>query len=63
MLWFAAHLGLTVDSMMDLICILGTFISFSMLLYEKTRNFLSFGFLWMLYFSLYQVNICISKAN
>eukprot|EP00795_Rhopilema_esculentum_P008972 gene8972-16613_t len=54
LLWYAPALGLSVDTMMDLLCLTGTILAFFMLIWEKLRNFLSFAILWMFYYSLYQ---------
>eukprot|EP00794_Sanderia_malayensis_P009003 gene9003-9965_t len=55
LLWFAPLINLSVDSMMDLLCILGAAISFGILVSTRARNSFSFALLWFLYFSLYQV--------
>ena len=56
LLWFSGQLGLSPDLMMDLICLLGTFLAFFMALYPSYGNKVSFVILWIFYQSLYQVS-------
>ena len=55
LLWLSPDLGLDVESGMELICIIGAFLSLGVLFFPRMRNKLVFASLWMLYFSLYQV--------
>ncbi|XP_060632321.2 lipase maturation factor 2 [Anolis sagrei] len=55
LLWLAPHVGLDVEQGMELLCLLGTLLSFGALILEPLRDSLVFLALWALYFSLYQV--------
>ncbi|XP_033918832.1 lipase maturation factor 2 [Melopsittacus undulatus] len=55
LLWLGPKLGLDTELGMELLCLLGVLCSFGALLLEPLRDSLVFAFLWVLYFSLYQV--------
>nr|XP_022326169.1 lipase maturation factor 2-like [Crassostrea virginica] len=48
-------LGLSTETGMDLICLLGILISFCCVVFSTARDMVSFTLLWMMYLSLYQV--------
>lgn len=48
-------LGLSTETGMDLLCILGILISFCCVVFYTARDMVSFTLLWMMYLSLYQV--------
>lgn len=49
-------LGLSTETGMDLLCILGILISFCCVVFYTARDMVSFTLLWMMYLSLYQVH-------
>ncbi|XP_007439833.2 lipase maturation factor 2, partial [Python bivittatus] len=55
LLWLGPHLGLDTEQGLELLCLLGTLLSFGALVLEPLRDSLVFLALWALYLSLYQV--------
>uniref|UniRef100_A0A224X8N7 Lipase maturation factor n=1 Tax=Panstrongylus lignarius TaxID=156445 RepID=A0A224X8N7_9HEMI len=55
LLWFASYLGLDTEHMMDVLALLGMFLSFSGFVSQKCCTKPIFAALWSLYYSLYQV--------
>lgn len=51
------HLGLDIETGMELLCLVGIMISLLALSMESWRDTVSFFMLWFLYYSLYQVII------
>lgn len=55
LLWLCPRLGLDTEQGMELICLLGSALSFAALLIKPLRDSITFFCLWFLYLSLYQV--------
>ncbi|XP_026547394.1 lipase maturation factor 2, partial [Notechis scutatus] len=55
LLWLGPHLGLDTEQGLELLCLMGTLLSFGALLLEPLRDSLVFLALWGLYLSVYQV--------
>ncbi|XP_046863354.1 lipase maturation factor 2-like [Xenia sp. Carnegie-2017] len=55
LLWFIDDLGLTAQTGMSLLCIIGVYLSVMCIVSKGWRSIFSFSFMWILYFSLYQV--------
>eukprot|EP00057_Strongylocentrotus_purpuratus_P032809 XP_788922.3 PREDICTED: LOW QUALITY PROTEIN: lipase maturation factor 2 [Strongylocentrotus purpuratus] len=55
LLWFAPDLGLSAEHAMELLSILGCLLSIVCLVSGGMRNSITFGCLWILYLSVYQV--------
>ena len=55
LLWFAGDFGFTTEAGMDLLCLVGTFLSLMAMVTRSWRDFSTFFSLWFLYFSVYQV--------
>eukprot|EP00795_Rhopilema_esculentum_P011508 gene11508-21725_t len=55
LLWHTPYLGLSTETGMEFLCLLGILLSFYMLLSRPNRDCLNYIFLWILYFSLVQV--------
>ncbi|XP_044736039.1 lipase maturation factor 2-like isoform X2 [Chrysoperla carnea] len=55
LLWFASHIGLDPEYMMDVLALLGIVFSFLGFISQKLCVKLVYAILWILYFSLYQV--------
>ncbi|XP_042191166.1 lipase maturation factor 2a [Callorhinchus milii] len=55
LLWLCPHLGLDTEQGMELICLLGSALSFAALLIKQLRDSIIFFCLWFLYLSLHQV--------
>lgn len=56
LVWLAPKLGLNFDLMLDLVALSGIIVSSFVIISSKAKNPLLFGLLYILYFSLYQVN-------
>lgn len=56
-------LGLSTETGMDLLCILGILISFCCVVFYSARDMVSFTLLWMMYLSLYQVHTMLPYHN
>ena len=56
LLWFAPDLGLSAEHAMELLCILGCLLSVVCLISGRMRDSITFGCLWFLYLSVYQVS-------
>ncbi|KAK3744271.1 hypothetical protein QZH41_019939 [Actinostola sp. cb2023] len=54
LLWFMPHLGLDIETGMELLCLVGMLISLLALSMETWRDSVTFSILWYLYYSLYQ---------
>ena len=48
-------LGLTTQASLDLLCLGGIILAFVAMISKAQRNCFVFGFLWMFYFSIFQV--------
>lgn len=59
LLWLAPVIGIDVPLMMDFIALLGIIISFVSMVWGRMRDMTNFTLLWMLYFSLFQVNFAV----
>ncbi|XP_013919055.1 PREDICTED: lipase maturation factor 2-like [Thamnophis sirtalis] len=55
LLWLGPHLGLDTEQGLELLCLMGTLLSFGALVLEPLRDSLVFLALWGLYLSVYQV--------
>lgn len=55
LLWLCPSLGLDTEQGIELICLLGIVLSFTVILAEPLRDSLVFACLWFLYLSVYQV--------
>ncbi|XP_063960788.1 lipase maturation factor 2-like [Lytechinus pictus] len=55
LLWFAPDLGLSTEHAMELFCVLGCLLSVVCLVSRRMRDSISYGCLWFLYLSVYQV--------
>ena len=56
LLRFVHKIGLDIQTGMDFLCILGVIVAFLSVVFPAARDIISFTFLWILYFSLYQVS-------
>ena len=56
LLWFVRDLGLTTQTGMSFLCIIGICVAMLGVSNRAWRNFASFLTMWFLYFSLYQVS-------
>lgn len=57
LLWFVRDLGLTTQTGMSFLCIIGICVAVLGISSRAWRNFASFLTMWFLYFSLYQVSV------
>lgn len=55
LLWLGPRLGLDTEQGVELLCLLGTLLSFGALILEPLRDSLVFLALWAIYLSVYQV--------
>ncbi|KAK9400330.1 lipase maturation factor 2 [Crotalus adamanteus] len=55
LLWLGPHLGLDTEQGLELLCLMGSLLSFGALVLEPLRDSLVFLALWGLYLSVYQV--------
>ncbi|XP_030072156.1 lipase maturation factor 2 isoform X1 [Microcaecilia unicolor] len=55
LLWLGPQLGLDTEQSMELMCLVGTVLSFGAMVMEPLRDSLVFLLLWIFYLSLYQV--------
>ncbi|XP_076239809.1 lipase maturation factor 2 [Calliopsis andreniformis] len=55
LLWFAPYLGLNVEYMLDVLSLVGVFLSFAGFVSQRFCIALVFASLWSLYYSLYQI--------
>lgn len=63
LLWLCPSLGLDTEQGIELICLLGIVLSFTVILAEPLRDSLVFACLWFLYLSVYQVSVCTCVAE
>ena len=63
LLWFIRDLGLTTQTGMSFLCIIGIFLGVLGIASKAWRDFTSFLTMWFLYFSLYQVSVFIDTLR